>query len=32
MKSVEALFPKGMRTNEIKSEIDEIKKLEEKIK
>ena len=26
IKSVKGLFPKGMRTNEIKNEIDEIKK------
>ena len=32
IKSVEGLFPKGMRTNEIKNEIDEIKKWEEKIR
>ena len=32
MKSVEGIFPKGMRTKEIKNEIDEIKKWEEKIK
>ena len=31
IKSVEGLFPKVMRTNEIKSEIDEIKKWEEKL-
>ena len=32
IKSVEAFFPEGMRTNEIKSEIDEKKELEGKIK
>ena len=32
IKSVEGIFPKEMRTNEIKNEIDEIKKWEEKIK
>ena len=32
IKSVEGLFPKRMKTNEIKNEIDEIKKWEEKIK
>ena len=32
LKSVEGLFPKEMRTSEIKNEIDEIKKLENKIK
>ena len=32
IKSVEGIFSKGMRTNEIKNEIDEIKKWEEKIK
>ena len=32
IKSVKGLFPKGMRTNEIKNEIDEIKKWEEKIR
>ena len=31
LKSIEGLFPKNMRTNEIKSEIDEIKKWEDKI-
>ena len=30
IKSVERLFPKGMRTNETKNEIDEIKNLDEK--
>ena len=29
-KSVEELFPKRMRTNEINNELDEIKKWEEK--
>ena len=32
IKLVEGLFPKGMRPNEIKNEIDEIKTWEEKIK
>ena len=32
IKSVEGLFPKGMRTNEIKNEIDGIRKWEEKLK
>ena len=32
LKSTEGLFPKEMRTNEIKNEIDEIKNFEEKIK
>ena len=32
IKSVEGLFPDGMRTNKIKNEIDEIKKWEEKIR
>ena len=32
IKSVEGIFPKEIRTNEIKNEIDEIKKWEEKIK
>ena len=32
LKSVEGLFPKEMRTSEIENEIDEIKKLENKIK
>ena len=31
-KSIEGLFAKHMTTDEIKNEIDEIKKLEEKIK
>ena len=31
-KSIEGIFPKDMRTNEIKNEIYEIKKWEEKIK
>ena len=32
LESIEGLFPKNMRNNEIKNEIDEIKKWEEKIK
>ena len=32
IKSVEEIFPKEMRNNESKNEIDEIKKCEEKIK
>ena len=32
IKSVEGTFPKEMRTNEIKKEIDQIKKWEEKTK
>ena len=32
IKSAEGLFPKEMRTNEIKNEIDQIKKWEETIK
>ena len=32
LNSIEGLFPKEMRTNEIKNEIYEIKKWEEKIK
>ena len=32
IKSIERIFPKGMRTNEIKNETYEIKKWEEKIK
>ena len=32
VKSIEWIFPKDMRTNEIKNEIDEIKKWEERIK
>ena len=32
LESTEGLFPKNMRTNEIKNEIDEIRKWEEKIK
>ena len=32
IKSVEGLFPKVVRTNEIKNEIDEIKKWKEKIR
>ena len=32
IKSIEKIFPKEMKTNEIKNEIDEIKKWEEKIK
>ena len=32
IKSAEELFPKEMRTNEIKNEIDQIKKWEETIK
>ena len=31
-KSVEEIFPKGIRTNEIKNELDKIKKWEEKIR
>ena len=32
IKSVEGIFTKGMRTNEIKNEIDGIRKCEEKLK
>ena len=32
MKLVKGIFPKEMRTNEIKNEIDEIKKWEGKVK
>ena len=32
LESIEGLFPKKTRTNEIKNEIDEIKKWEHKIK
>ena len=32
IKSAEGLFPKEMRTNEIKNEIDQIKKWEETVK
>ena len=32
MKSVEGIFPKGMKANEIKNEIDKTKKWEEKIR
>ena len=32
IKSVEGVFPKGMRTNEIKNQTDEIKKWEEKVR
>ena len=32
LKSIEGLFPKEMRTNKIKNEIDEIKKWDNKIK
>ena len=32
IKSIEGHFPKGIRTNEIKNETDEIKKWEEKIR
>ena len=32
IKSIEGIFPKDMRTNEIKNEIYEIKKWQEKIK
>ena len=32
IKSIEGTFPKDMSTYEIKNEIDEIKKLEDKIK
>ena len=32
LKSIKGIFPKEMRTNEIKNEINEIKKWEEKIK
>ena len=32
MESIEGIFPKDMRTNEIKNEIYEIKEWEEKIK
>ena len=31
-KSIEGIFPKDMRTNEIKYKIDEIRKLKEKFK
>ena len=32
LKSIKGIFPKEMRTNEIKNEINEIKKWEKKIK
>ena len=32
LKSIEGIFPKNMRTDEIKNEIDDIRKWEEKIK
>ena len=32
LESIEGLFPNNMRTNEMKNEIDEIKKEQEKIK
>ena len=32
LKSIEGIFPKEMRTNKIKNEIDEIKKWDNKIK
>ena len=31
LKSIEGIFPKNMRTDEIKNEIDDIRKWEEKI-